>query len=99
MDLDTIKNLCQAESMIGATTLVTLYVESGKALWLVREHIASEIKTSANIKNKQVGKSVGSALRMILHKLKILNTIPSNGMVLCAGDFHLKTDAKPGSYV
>lgn len=31
MDLETIKNLCKAESMIGSTTLVTLYVESDRS--------------------------------------------------------------------
>lgn len=96
--MEKVKELLSVESTIGSTTLVTLYVSySPNALWLARDHMAKEIKTATNIKNKQVGKNVGLALKMILHKLQSLKTIPVNGLVLCSGDF--TTEGKTGSYL
>jgi peptide subunit release factor 1 (eRF1) len=56
--------------------------------------MAKEIKTASNIKDKRVGKQVINALKMIQHKLNILKTVPTNGIVLCSGDFKFKFKLK-----
>ena len=92
--METIKNLLSAESVLSSTTLVTLYINASKnALWLSRDHIVKELKTASNIKNKQVGKHVTNALKMIQYKLNTLKTIPMNGIVLCSGDFKTKSES------
>lgn len=48
-----------------------------------------ELKTVSNIKNKNVSKNVSESLRSISYKLKILSTIPDNGLVICAGQYLL----------
>jgi peptide subunit release factor 1 (eRF1) len=102
MDTDTIKTLQNAESVINSTTLITLYVQSGKNLWIAANHITNEIKTASNIKDKNVSKLVIHALKSIQHRLKMLKNLPENGVVLCAGDYKLNsTDTfdKKKSYV
>ena len=54
---------------------------------MARSLIEQESKTAANIKNKNVGKAVSEALRSIGYKLKILTSIPVNGLVICCGKF------------
>ena len=98
---DTIKQLLTAESTIGCTTLVTIYVAANSNLWLPADLVADELKTASNIKNKQVGKAVTAALKMIQHKLKMLKVTPVGGVVLCAGDYRIRTVTgnKKESYV
>ena len=91
MNSDTIKTLQSAESIVNSTTLITLYVHSGKNLWIAANHVANEIKTATNIKDKNVSKLVIQALKSIQHKLKMLKDLPENGVVLCAGDYKLNS--------
>jgi peptide subunit release factor 1 (eRF1) len=88
MEKSLIENLMLCESVLNGTNLVTLYIPVGTNLWLVRDHINKEIKTSTNIKNKNIGKSVKDALNSINYKLKMLDSIPPNGICLCAGNFN-----------
>ena len=87
--METIEKLVNVKSVIGGTSLVTLYIEPSKNMWLFKDHIAKEIKTASNIKDKNVGKAVINALKMIQHKLNMLKSIPVNGVVLVSGDFKL----------
>lgn len=89
MEIDTIKQLAQAESNVRGTSLVTIYLPANSNLWLARDHVAQELKTASNIKNKNVGKAVAEALRSIGYRLKTLKDIPENGLVICGGSYAL----------
>lgn len=78
--------LSTANSVIGATTLITLYLPAKYDVWLARDHINTEMKTTTNIKNKNVGKSVFRALKRVSHELKSIVIVPTNGMIICAGE-------------
>lgn len=85
---DIVKELSEARSNTGATTLVTLYVPGNTNLSLVSSQISTELSTSQNIKNKNVRDSVYSALKSGQQKIKSYNghRSPENGFVLCAGE-------------
>ncbi len=87
MELENIKTLISAESIYKGTSLISLYIPSNCNMWLVKDHITSELKTADNIKNKNIGKAVAESLKMILHNLKMIKNIPDNGMVLCSGEY------------
>ena len=89
MELNTIKQLAQAESNVRGTSLVTIYLPANGNLWLTRDHVAQELKTASNIKNKNVGKAVAEALRSIGYQLKVLKEVPTNGLVICGGSYSL----------
>ena len=92
MVLEQIKALVGAESVVKGTSLITLYLPAGGNLWLSRDHVNAELKTTPNIKNKNLGKAVAAALRSISYQLKILSNIPPNGLVICAGDYSLNNE-------
>ena len=85
-DIDKLHELTKATSVTNGTSLITLYLPAGMNLWLAREHIISESKLTSNIKSKQVGSAVTSALKSVSYQLKLLEEIPSNGMVIVAGE-------------
>ena len=89
MEVETIKALLNAESVIKGTTLLTIYLPSNSNIWLATEHINPELKTTANIKNKNVSRAVTNALKSVLYKLKTINKISEYGMVICAGEYGL----------
>lgn len=86
--MEKVKQLCKAKSVAG-TSLITMYLEA-KSMWLVTDRIKQELKTVSNIKDKLVGKLVTQSLKMIQHQLKMLKTIPQNGIVLCSGNYVIK---------
>ena len=87
MEIDIIKALASVESDVRGTSLVTIYIPAGSNLWLAREHVAQELKTTSNIKNKNVRKATTDALKSINYKLKTMSTLQENGLVICAGSF------------
>jgi peptide subunit release factor 1 (eRF1) len=87
--METIEKLRTVKSAIGGTSLVTLYIEHLKSMWLFKDHVIKEIKTASNIKDKNVSKAVINALKMIQHKLNMLKVVPDNGIVLVSGEFKL----------
>ena len=89
MEIALIGKLSTAESTIKGTCLITLYVPSDCSLWLVKEHVDKEIKTTANVKNRNVGKAALDALKSVSYQLSILSKIPETGLVVCAGNFYI----------
>ena len=83
-----IKELSNLKSQTGGTSLVTLYIPSGYSLNLITKKLTTELSTGSNIKDKNVGKSVITALKSSLQLLKTTNghNAPENGLVLCAGE-------------
>ena len=79
--------LSNARSESGGTSLITLYIPGGSALWLASEKMTSELSTASNIKSKTVRKDVEQALRSALYQIKnyVSQKAPENGLVLCSG--------------
>ena len=98
MELEQIKLLATAESVLNGTSLITLYLPSNTNLWLVKDHFSKELKTASNIKNKNIGKSVAEALKLVQHQLKMITILPTTGMVLCAGTYQYK-DTTTNQYI
>lgn len=65
-----------------------IFIPSGYSLALVSKKISTEISTASNIKDKNVGKLVSSALKSSLLLIKSYKGFiaPVNGLVLCAGE-------------
>lgn len=84
--IELINKLANSRSLTGGTSLITMYIPSEYPMNLVTTQLNNELATSKNIKSKQVKLSVQSALRSAQQQLKLLNTIPQNGIVLCAGE-------------
>lgn len=85
---DFIKHLSNLRSETGGTSLVTVYIPSGYSMSLITKKLNTELSTGANIKDKNVGKSVLTALKSSLQLLKSSkwHNAPENGLVLCAGE-------------
>lgn len=99
MEEEAIKTLANAESDTNGTSLITIYIAANTNLWLVKDHVNAELKTASNIKNKNVGKSVTTALKSVLHQLSVTKELPSNGMVLCAGEYSLPKNIISQQYI
>ena len=86
MSKDTVKQLSELKSSIGGTNLVTLHIPSNYAMSLVSETLTSELSTAENIKDKNVRKSVTTALKSSIQTIKScrMHHAPINGLVLCA---------------
>ncbi|MFN3803806.1 MAG: peptide chain release factor aRF-1 [Pyrobaculum sp.] len=77
-----------------ATTLITLYVNSGRPIPDVLNLLRSEWATAANIKDKTTRTHVQDTLERIVNNLKGEAKAPENGMAVFAG-FHM---VNQGSY-
>jgi len=84
--INTIQELASAKSSIKGTTLVTKYITPNENLQIAISDLTHEISEAKNIKSKHVHKAVTSALKSGINKLKTINTLPENGIVLCAGE-------------
>lgn len=89
--------LSQQRSETNGTSLITVYIPSGYSLSLITKKLVLEQSTGTNIKDKNVGKAVLSALRSSLQTLKSYgkHNAPENGLVLCAG----MVNTNHGSYI
>jgi len=82
------KEMSQAKSQTGGTSLITMYIPSGFSMSLVTKELSKELSTASNIKDKSVRKAVITALKSSLSCVKMFNlhTAPENGLVLCSGE-------------
>jgi peptide subunit release factor 1 (eRF1) len=89
----TLRNLVFAQPEIKGTTLITYIVPGSIDLWLVSEHLTSEIATAINIKSKHVRHAVHHSLKVLLNSLEdycYKGKTPDNGLVMLAGALDLK---------
>lgn len=67
------------------TTLISLYVPPDRELAQVTNYLKNEVAESQNIKSKLTRKNVLDSISSLLQRLKIINTLPENGLVLLSG--------------
>ncbi|MDP6459177.1 MAG: peptide chain release factor 1, partial [Candidatus Hydrothermarchaeota archaeon] len=67
------------------TELVTLYIPPDKQLSDVTSQMREEYSQASNIKSARTRKNVQSALEVIMQRLKLIKTVPENGLVLLVG--------------
>jgi peptide chain release factor subunit 1 len=82
------RDLSQAKSLTGGTSLITMFIPSNYSMSLVTKKLTTELSTASNIKDKSVRKSVISALKssLVCVKSSKWNNAPENGLVLCSGE-------------
>lgn len=68
------------------TELVTVYVPPGFDLTKITQTLQQEQGTATNIKDKNTGKSVQSALEKMIRALKIIGDTPPNGLAIFSGN-------------
>lgn len=85
---ELVRELSNLKSLSRGTSLVTLYIPSNYSIALITKKITAELSTGSNIKDKNVSKSVISALKSALQNIRSfkLHNAPENGLVLCAGE-------------
>lgn len=67
------------------TELVSLYIPPDKNLNDVMSQMKDEYSQAANIKSARTRKNVQSALEVIMQRLKLINKVPENGLILLVG--------------
>lgn len=86
MEILQIKELQTLKSESNSTDMITLYVPADCKLWLIKQHVQTELKTAQNIKSKQTRSNVTTALVKMNKYLQTLETIPNNGLVVCCAN-------------
>ena len=90
MNITQLQNLSLARSNTGGTSLVTMLIVPNTAITNVTNQIKSEMSLAQNIKSKHVRNSVYSSLQSCLSMISqypfVRQHIPSNGLVICAGE-------------
>lgn len=66
--------------------MISLYMPQNQQIWLVAQKLNDELGAASNIKSRENRQSVQSALRSILARLKLYNSVPENGLVIFCGD-------------
>lgn len=80
------KELEVLESKKGrGTELVSLYIPPEKNLNDVMSQMREEYSQASNIKSARTRKNVQSALEVIMQRLKLIKSVPKNGLVLLVG--------------
>lgn len=81
--MQTLKNL---SNICGnGTSMLSLTIPSNTNLWLTITKLQHEYKTASNIKDRSNRQSVQDALKSAIFQLKLLKTIPTNGIALFSG--------------
>lgn len=83
-----IKNLQQFRGR--HTELITVYLPSGTDLPKTIQTLSDEQGTATNIKDKNTGKSVQSALERMIRMLKTFDRVPENGLAIFSGNVSQK---------
>ncbi len=81
------------------TELVSLYIPPEKNLADVVSQMREEYSQAMNIKSARTRKNVQSALEVIMQKLKIIDSVPENGLVLLVGTIPRGTKDKIEVYL
>ncbi len=81
------------------TELVSLYVPPEKNLADVVSQMREEYSQAMNIKSARTRKNVQSALEVIMQRLKMIDTVPENGLVLLVGTIPRGTKDKIEVYL
>lgn len=81
------------------TELVSLYIPPDKNLNDVMSQMRDEYSQAANIKSKRTKKNVQSALEVIQQRLKLINRVPVNGLVMLVGTIPKGTADKTEIYL
>ena len=66
------------------TTLITLLIPTLHKMWLAHQTLSREIGIAANIKDKNVSKSIIEGLKIIKKKIKTIKKFPINGIAIFA---------------
>ena len=72
---EVLKELSKSRSQTGGTSLITMLISGGYSMSIVTKKLIAELSTSTNIKDKNVGKSVASALKSCITCIKSSNAI------------------------
>ncbi|RMF91704.1 MAG: peptide chain release factor 1 [Methanobacteriota archaeon] len=89
------KELQELEDKKGrGTELVSLYIPADKNLDDVMSQMREEYSQASNIKSKRTRKNVLSALETIMQRLKLINRVGENGLVLLVGTIPRGTQDK-----
>jgi peptide chain release factor subunit 1 len=89
------KELKELEGKRGrGTELVSLYIPDDKNLDDVMSQMRDEYSQASNIKSKRTKKNVMSALETIMQRLKLINKVGENGIVLLVGTIPKGTQDK-----
>ncbi len=81
------------------TELVSLYIPPEKNLADVVSQMREEYSQAMNIKSARTRKNVQSALEVIMQRLKIIDSVPENGLVLLVGTIPRGTKDKIEVYL
>lgn len=69
-----------------ATVLLSLYIPPGRPIADVMNNLTQEASISQNIKLKRTRDAVESAINAAIDRLKSINKVPENGLVLFCGE-------------
>ena len=67
------------------TSMVTILIPPGDAIFKIRQKLVDELGTASNIKNRVNRQSVEAALTSAIQKLSLYNTTPPNGLCIFCG--------------
>jgi len=67
------------------TELISLYIPHDRKISDVTNHLKNEVSESQNIKSKLTRKNVLDSISSLLGKLKNMNDVPENGLVMFSG--------------
>jgi peptide chain release factor subunit 1 len=79
------------------TELVSLYIPHGTQIHEVSSHLRDELGQALNIKSRVTRLNVQSVIQSLLSRLKMINKIPDNGIVIFCGAIDIganKTDVQ-----
>lgn len=94
---DTLQNLITCRPIVKGTTLITYVVSGSIDVWLISQHLKSEISSANNIKSKQVRSAVLDSLKSLMSIFEHYcpgGKTPINGLVMLSGyiDTHNSKD-------
>ncbi|MEE8168058.1 MAG: peptide chain release factor aRF-1 [Candidatus Hydrothermarchaeales archaeon] len=81
------------------TELVSIYIPQDKKLFDISGQMREEYSQAMNIKSTRTRKNVQSALEVIMQRLKLIDKVPENGLVLLVGTIPRGTKDKIEVYM
>ena len=80
-----VDRLVTRKSLNNSTTLVTFYVPPTTRLTDLNKMVNLEISKTPNIKSRQTRQGVQEALQAVSTQVKLLKTVPPNGIAIFTG--------------
>ncbi|KJE92279.1 eukaryotic peptide chain release factor subunit 1 [Capsaspora owczarzaki ATCC 30864] len=72
----------------GGTSMISLFIPPGEQMHRVAHMLNEELATASNIRSRINRLAVEEAIRMCLHRVRLMRTPPPNGMAIFAGQIH-----------